>query len=348
MKTRITELFGIKHPIILSGMAYISLPKLVAAVSNAGGLGILASQAYNPDELREAINETRALTDKPFAVNITLTNPAARDHAKVAIEQKVPIINYALGRAVEMINAVHDYGGKIIATVAIEKHALRSEQDGADAIIITGHEAAAHGGNVTSLVLIPRISSQVKLPTIGAGGFCDGKGLATALVLGAEGISMGTRFAVTKESPLHEYFQQKIIKATVEDTIYSDRFDGLPGRALKTKAAEAWVKRRLPIIQGVTDTLRFKRELQLSTPELIRGILRMKKAEQASFTNLARRPVGLAALKRAATYGDEDGIMFSGQNSGRIDDVPSCSELIERIVAEADEVLKKARAKSRS
>ena len=348
MKTRITELFGIKYPVILAGMAYVSTPKLVAAVSNAGGLGILAGQAYTADELREAIRETSSLTDKPFAVNVTLIFPGAAERVKVALEQKVPIFNYALGRAVDVIKTVHDYGGKVIATVALERHAQRSEQDGADAIAITGHEAAAHGGNVTSLVLIPRISGQVKIPTIGAGGFCDGKGLAAALVLGADGISMGTRFAVTKESPLHELFKQEIIRAAMEDTIYSNRFDGLPGRVLKTKTAEAWMKQRLPIIQSVTEALRFKRELKLSTWELIRGVLRMGKAEKTGVANLARLPVGLAALRRAIENGDEDGIMMAGQNSGRIDDIPSCSELMERIVAEAEAVLEQARGKLRS
>ena len=348
MKTRITELFGIKHPIILAGMAYVSTPNLVATVANAGGLGILAGQAYNPDELRQAIIETRALTDKPFGVNILLISPGAIDRVKVAIEQKVPILNYALGKATDIIKAVHEYDGKVIATVAVERHALRSEQDGADAITATGNEAAAHGGNIASLVLVPRISSLVGVPVIAAGGFCDGKGLAAALVLGADAISMGSRFAMTKESPIHEHFKQEILKATMEDTIYSAKFDGLPGRALKTRTTEAIVKRKVPLIGAVTDALRFKRELQFSTGELIRGIFKMRKAEKASLIDLARLPVGLSELRRAITNGDENGIMMIGQDCGRIEDIPTCAEVIEQVIAEAEEVLAKATEKAQS
>jgi len=344
MKTRITELFGIKHPIILAGMSYISTPAMVAAVSNAGGLGILAAGDLSSEKLRAAINETRALTSKPFGVNVSFILPGAVDRAKVVLEEQVPVLNYALGRVSDLIKAVHGYGGKIIATVAVEKHALRAEQDGSDALIVTGHEAAAHGGNITSLVLIPRITGLAKVPVIAAGGFCDGKGLAAALVLGAEAISMGTRFATTKESPVHDYYKQATIKATVEDTIFSDRFDGMPGRVLKTKAAEEWVKKRVSLAQSIRDSLIFKRELKLSNWELIKGILNLKKAEKASFLNLARLPVGMSTLRRAVENGDEDGIYMCGQNVGSIEDIPTCAELIERIVAEAESILaKKAR-----
>jgi enoyl-[acyl-carrier protein] reductase II len=342
MKTRITELLGIKHPIVLAGMSYVSTPNLVAAVSNAGGFGIIAASAYNPEELRAAIREIKSLTSKPFGVNVSLIIAGTIDRIKVVLEEKVPVVNYALGRAPELIKAVHDYGGKVIATIAVERHALRAEQDGVDALSVTGYEAGAHGGNITSLVMIPRISELSKLPLIAAGGFCDGKGLAAALVLGADAISMGTRFAVTKESPVHDYYKQAIIKAGIEDTIYSDRFDGMPGRALKTKATEDWVKRRLPLVQAIRDSFVFKRELKLSNWEFIQGVLRMKKAEGASLGNLARIPVGMSTLRRAIDKGDEDGIMMAGQDIGRIADIPTCAELIERIVAEAEGVLAKA------
>lgn len=345
MRTRITELFDIKYPVVLAGMSYISTPELVATVSNAGGFGLMAAQAYNPEELRAAIRKVKSLTDKPFGINVTLIHPGAADRVKVMLEEKVPVVNYALGGAGELIEAVHGYGGKIIATIAIEKHALRSERDGADVLIVTGHEAGAHGGNVTSLVIIPRIASMVKLPIIAAGGFCDGRGLAAALVLGADAISMGTRFAVTKESPMHDYYKQAIIKAGIEDTLYSDRFDGLPGRVLRTRTTEEWMKRRFSLAQAVSDSLLFKRELRLSNWEFIRGVLRLKKAEKAGVMNLARLPVGMAALKRAIEKGDADGIMMAGQDCGRIEDIPSCVELIERIVKGAGKVLQETGAR---
>ena len=155
MKTRMTELFGIKHPVMLAGMAYVSLPKLVAAVSNAGGLGTFNSLANIPDQMKGIIQEIKSLTNKPFSINVTLFFPNARENAEVALEEKVPIINYALGKGDWIIKAAHEYGGKVISTVATERHSRRAEQDGADAIVVTGLEAAAHGGEPTSLVLIP-------------------------------------------------------------------------------------------------------------------------------------------------------------------------------------------------
>ena len=170
MKTRMTELLGIKHPIMIAGMSFVADdPKLVAAVSNAGGLGLLATAQFTPERTREAVKEVRALTDKPFGANVTLQFAYARENAEVCIEEKVPALNWSLGKADWLIKAVHEYGGKALGTVVMTKHALRAEQDGADAIIVTGHEAAAHGGDVTSMVLIPALASRVKIPVIAAG-----------------------------------------------------------------------------------------------------------------------------------------------------------------------------------
>ena len=349
MKTRVTELFEIKHPVILAGMTWVSVPSLVAAVSNAGGLGILGAGAYTGEQLREAIRETRSLTDKPFGVNITLISPAAGERIPVVIEEKVPIVNYSLGKATEIIRAVHEYGGKVIGTVALLRHALRAEQGGADALIVTGYEAAAHAGNVGALVLIPTIASRVKIPTIGAGGFCDGKGLAAALALGADGISMGTGFTLTKECAAHENVKRALLEATEEDTLFSDRFDGMLNRVLKTRATEAMMKRRLPIIEAVTSIFQMKRLLRVSFWELLRGGLKTKQAEGISLPNLPRVTTGVLRLLRAISDGDLDnGYIDAGQVTGRITDIPSCSELIERIVAEAEEVLETARGKAHS
>src|SRR5450759_5818510 len=207
MKTRITEHFGIKYPIILSGMSWISVPKMVAAVSSAGGLGILATGPLNAVQTRKAIKEIRGLTDKPFGANATLLFPGANENAKVLLDEQVPVINFSLGKGDWLVKKAHAYGGKVIATVVNARHAKRAQEYGTDGIIATGHEAAAHGDLVTSLVLIPSLVDAVTIPVIAAGGFADGRGLAAALSLGAEGIAMGTRFMTTKESPLHEAYK---------------------------------------------------------------------------------------------------------------------------------------------
>ena len=262
LKTRFTEMLGIKHPVMLAGMNWITTPKLVAAVCNAGGLGILATAAYTPQETRKKIREIKKLTKKPFGINQILIGPGAKENIDVAIEEKVPIINYSLGKP-WFVDQVHAYGGKVMGTIAIARHAVRAAQLGCDMLAVTGHEAAAHGAEVGGLVLIPAVASQVKVPIIATGGFCNGKGLAAALVLGAEGIAMGTRFALTQESTAHERYKQVCLKATVEDTVYDERFDGVACRVVKTKGAKAVLKRRLPVLEGVAGALRMKRELKL-------------------------------------------------------------------------------------
>ena len=347
MKTRITELLGIKYPIIMAGMTYATDPQMVAAVSNAGGLGILAVGHMNAEETRTAIREVRSLTDKPFGINSVLIFPMGRQNIDVAVEEKVPVINYALGRP-WFIEAVHEYGGRSIVTVSTLRHALRGEQLGADALIVTGHEAAGHGGAVTAMVLIPRVVSQAKVPVIAAGSFGDGKGLAAALVLGAEGVSMGTRFMLTKESPLSENYKQLLLKSGEEDTIYSTRFDGLPCRVLKTKTAGALAKRKARLIEMVTSSLKMKRMLRLSWREAFSAVSVLNEHGWSPWKT-ALMTSGIVRMREAILYGNERfGLLPTGQSLGSMTDLPTCQELIERTVAEAEEVLEQTREKFRS
>ena len=335
MKTRITELLGVKHPIMLAGMAFVSLPKLVAAVSNAGGIGMLNSVAYAPTQMRDVLRQIKDLTDKPFGVNTTLIFPNAKENIEIALEERVPIINFALGKGDWIIKAVHEYGGKVLATVAIEKHARRAEMDGADALVVTGHEAAAHGAEVGTLVLIPYIARQTKLPIIAAGGFCDGRGLAAALVLGADGISMGTRFMMTQECEMHPRAKELSLKATAEDTICSEKIDGLPGRWLKNPAAIKIAQQRPSLLQALSSGLRIKRMIDVPFFKLFLGGLK-----QRGVQDLARQALSLEGLRIAIENGDlEKGVLPMSQAIGLIKDLPTCKEVIERTVAEAQEIL---------
>ncbi|MGQ9646089.1 MAG: NAD(P)H-dependent flavin oxidoreductase [Thermodesulfobacteriota bacterium] len=341
MKTRMTELLGIKHPIMLAGMAFISLPKLVAAVSNAGGVGMLNSVAYAPNQMKEVIKEIKSLTDKPFGVNATLLFPNAKENVEVALEEKVPILNYALGKGDWLIKAAHEYGGKVLATVAIERHARRAELDGADGLVVTGHEAAAHGADVGTLVLIPLIARQTKIPIIAAGGFCDGRGLAAALMLGADGISMGTRFMLTQECEMHPKAKELSLKATAEDTICSEKIDGLPGRWLKTPAAMRLVEGRPSLLQAFSSALRIKRMIDVPLFKLFLGGLK-----QRGVQDLARQALSLKGLRAAIEDGDlETGVLPISQAIGLIKDLPTCQEFIERTVVEAEQLLRSVGSK---
>lgn len=349
MKTRMTELFGIKHPIMLAGMNWLTTPKIVAAVSNAGGLGNLAISSHTPEELRSDIREIKGLTDRPFAINQILLSPTARANLAVVIDEEVPVVNYTLGRPPEiapLVEAVHSYGGKVMATVALARHAVRAGQLGVDAINITGHEAAAHGGYATSLVLIPLVARSVEVPITAAGGFYDGRGLAAALTLGAHGVTMGTRFAMTKECPLHEHWQQTILRATEQDTLYMDVGDpAVNARVLKTKKAEAEMSKRFPLVSATAGILDTKRLLKLSWWELIRSAFSTSKGEGGmGMREQIRYAASTARAKQVMFDGDENaGTLPIGQVIGGIDDVPTVAELVERIIAEAEEALEATR-----
>lgn len=354
MKTRMTELLGIKHPIMLAGMNWLTSPKLVAAVSNAGGLGVLSAQWYTPDGLRTAIKEIKEQTDKPFGVNLAL-GVGSRERIPAVLEEKVAVVNYALGRPPEitpLIQAVHEYGGKVIGSIALLKHALRSEQLGADMLIITGYEAASHAGNVGALVLVPQITDVVKVPCIGAGGYADGRGLAAALALGAEGISMGSRLAATQDAEVADSVKQAWLKATEEDTVIDPAFDGINCRVLRNKAAENMMKRRLPLIDSIWAALYMKKALNISWGGLIRTANNLRRQPtgigggQRGLASAMRFAAGSRLFTKATVDGDPvNGILQMGQAAGRINDIPTVAELIDRTVAEAEQIMESMKAK---
>lgn len=347
MKTRVMELFGVKYPIVLAALGWISTPQMVASVCNAGALGLYPIGGCTPDEARKAIREIKSLTDKPFGVNQLLASPTAQTNINIAIEEKVPVIEYALGRP-WFVKEVHDYGGKIIAKLSLIRHAQRAEQMGVDAVNITGYEAAGHPTEVTSMVLIPLAAKSVKIPIIASGGFCDGRGLAGALMLGADGITMGTRFAMTQESLLNEKWKQIIMKATEADTIYINTGDPTANiRAFKNKKAQAEMKNKLPLISGITGAFEVKKMLNLSWMDLIRSGMSKKKDEEGmSFKGKIQFAASATRSRKVMIEGDENlGILTVGQVIGSIKDVPTCQEAITCIMSEADEVMKQAQPK---
>lgn len=343
MKTKITELFKIKYPIILSGMSWISTPELAAAVSEAGGLGILATGVLSVDETKAYIKKMKELTKKPFAANVTLYFPGAEKNAQVLIDEQVPVINYALGKGDKICEAVHAYGGKVVATVTTLKHALAAQRDGADALIVTGHEAAGHGGDVTSLALVPYIADNVDIPVIAAGGFADGRGLSSALLLGAEGIAMGTRFMNTKESPVAE--TQKAVTNDLDPftTVYTDRVDGLKARVMDSKGARRLMSKKMNPFSALVRSKKIADMLGFPWMKLAVGIVLMgpKKSIQ-----MARMAIGFDAFKDGTMEGDNTkGVLPIGQVAGIIKDTPTVKETINIIVKDAKKAQKDLAAK---
>jgi len=370
LKTKITELFKIKHPLVLSGMSWISTPELVAAVCNAGGLGILATGVMAPHETEAAVRKVRELTKKPFAANVTLYFPGSEMNADVLIREKVPVINYSLGKGDWIAEAVHAYGGKVVATVTTLKHALAAQAEGADALIVTGHEAAGHGGAVTSLALVPSIAEAVRIPVIAAGGFADGRGLAAALALGAEGVAMGTRFMNTVESPVHESQKKMSVEKTAFDTVYTDRVDGMFARMMDAEGSRRLMNKWLNPFTAAWKGAAIAKELGLPVTKLVSGMMfprprkaatakpreatagearpREKKGALGRLTDnlkkmkqMSRMAVGFGAFKSGTMEGDNrKGVLPLGQITGIIHDTPHVKDVVERIVKDAAAVMK--------
>lgn len=333
MKTRITEMVGIKYPIVLSGMSWISTPKMVAAVSNAGGLGILATGPLSGKQTGEAIAEIRKLTDKPFGANASLMFPGAAENAKVLLREKVPVINFALGKGDWIVKEAHKYGGKVFATVVNLRHAKRAQDYGSDAVIATGQEAAAHGEDVTSLVLIPHLAENLKIPVVAAGGFADGRGLAAALALGAEGIAMGTRLMTTQESPLHPEYKKMTMEKQVYDTLFSKRFDGILCRVMDTDAAKRAIKRGLSLPAAFFNSQEIAKQVNVPYLKLFLGVMA---SGWSNAKQLAYMANAFKAIREATEDGNtQTGVLPVGQVQGLISDQPTVAQLFERMVKEA-------------
>ncbi|WP_434627265.1 NAD(P)H-dependent flavin oxidoreductase [Chromobacterium sp. CV08] len=334
MHTALTRLFGIERPLLCPGMSYIATPELVAAVGNAGGLGILATGPLSADATRAAIRRIRELSDKPFGVGCTLMMPGAADNARVALEEKVPVINYSLGKGDWIAEAAHRYGGKVLATVTTEKHAISAEKCGADALLVTGHEAAAHGGSVTSLVLIPAIRKASTLPIVAAGGFADGDGLVAALALGADAVAMGTRLAMTRESPVHAATKDMVLQRGVADTLYSKNFDGLWCRMMDTPTARRACRKPLGLIPAAFRASRMASRMGMPVIKVALGGMI---SQPQALRQLALFGAATESIRLAIQEGDHQrGVQLIGQAQGLIDDVPTVAALFERVIAEAE------------
>lgn len=332
IRTAFTERFGVRYPILNAGMGWVAVPEIVAAVSNAGGLGVLGAGSMPPELARSHVRRIRELTDKPFGINCPLALPNARDNAKMALEEQVPVINYSMGKGEWLAEGVAKYGGKTIASVNSVKLAQSAQKQGADAVIAAGYEAAGHSGEIATFVLVPRLAELLNVPVIAAGGVTNGDALTAALALGASGVSMGTRFATSAESSWHDNWKKVALEKDVHDTDYSTKFDGFPNRMMRTAQSQRVVNSALNPLSAFFYSFKVAQELDIPYPKLLIDVLRKGPVEAVNMMRMAQ----MLKYNKFSFEGDLDrGMTASGQSVGLIHDNPGAEEIVRRVVAEA-------------
>ena len=305
MKTRVTELLQIEYPIIQGGMAWVAEHHLAAAVSEAGGFGLIGAASAPPEIVREEIRKAKELTDKPFGVNIMLLNPNADEVAKIVVEEGIQAVTTGAGNPEKYMSMWKEAGVKVIPVVASVAMAKRMERYCADAVVAEGMEAGGHIGNQTTMALIPQIVDAVNIPVIAAGGIGDGRGIAASFMLGAEGVQMGTRFVVADESIVHENYKNRIVKAKDIDSVVTGQSTGHPVRCLRNQMTKEYIK---------------------------------KEQEGVPFEELERMTLG--SLRKAVMDGDIlNGTVMAGQIAGLVSKRQSCKEILQEIMGEAEKLL---------
>jgi NAD(P)H-dependent flavin oxidoreductase YrpB (nitropropane dioxygenase family) len=315
MKTRITELFGIEHPIIQGGMHYVGFAELAAAVSNAGGLGIITALTQpSAAALADEIAKCRDMTDKPFGVNLTflpvVNTPDYEGMVKAIIEGGVKVVETAGNNPVQVLPALHDAGIKVIHKCTAVRHALKAQSIGCDAVSVDGFECGGHPGedDIPNMILLPRAADELDIPFVSSGGQADGRSLVASLAMGAEGMNMGTRFIATKEAPVHQNVKDAIVAASELDT--------------------RLVMRPLRNTERVLNNPAVERLLEIEK----------EKGDDLQFSDVIEQVAGV--YPKIMMEGDMDvGAWSCGMVAGLINDIPTCQELIDRIMAEADQII---------
>ncbi|MEV3969989.1 nitronate monooxygenase [Streptomyces sp. NPDC050698] len=340
--TALTRLTGVRHPLVQTGMGWVAGPRLVSATANAGALGILASATMTPARLRAAVREVKARTDEPFGVNLRADAADAGDRVRILIEEGVRVASFALAPSRELIGELKQAGVVVMPTVGARRHAEKVQAWGADAVLVQGAEGGGHTGGVATTVLLPQVVDAVRIPVVAAGGFFDGRGLAAALAYGAAGVAMGTRFLLTSDSTVPDAVKARYLAATVRDVTVTRAVDGLPHRMLRTELVAALedAGRTRALVRAVRAAAGFRKLSGLTRRRLVRDGLALKRAGDLSWSQVLLAANTPMLLKSAMVDGRTDlGVMASGQVAGVIDDLPSCAELVERIMEEADKTL---------
>jgi NAD(P)H-dependent flavin oxidoreductase YrpB (nitropropane dioxygenase family) len=342
LHTPLCDLLGCRYPIIQTAMGWVARPELVAASCNAGAFGFLAAAVMSPDEVGPAIDRVRAMTDRPFGVNFHMFQPGAARIVDTIIGKQVMAVSFGRGPDKTMIARFRDAGVRCVPTVGAVKHARKMVELGVDMLVVQGGEGGGHTGSVASTVLLPQVLDAVKVPVVAAGGFCDGRGLLAALAYGAQGIAMGTRFLMTRDCPVPEATKQRYVQATTDDIVVTAKIDGLPQRMIRN-AMVARIERAggLEMLRlALTSAWKLKRITGAKVGDLLAAARRMGHEGDGGYGRALMAAIAPVLFQRSMVAGlPEEGLIATGQVAGRLGDLPSCAELVDRIVAEARERL---------
>jgi len=344
VRTALTELVGVKHPVVQTGMGWVAGPRLVSATAEAGGLGILASATMTFDELAAAIDEVQSRTSAPFGVNMRADAADASDRVDLLIAKGVKVASFALAPKQKLIERLKAAGSVVIPSIGAAKHARKVAQWGADAVIVQGGEGGGHTGGVATTLLLPSVLDAVDIPVIAAGGFFDGRGLAAALAYGAAGVAMGTRFLLTQESTVPDEVKRVYLERDLNGTVVTTRVDGMPHRVLRTELVEhlEGSSRAVGLYHAVRNAGRFKRLTGLRWSDMLREGVATKHGKEQTWAQMVMAANTPMLLRAGLVEGDTSaGVLASGQVVGMLSDLPSCRELIESIVAEAEAIIGK-------
>lgn len=345
LHTPLCDLLGVDYPIVQTGMGWVAGPRLVSATSNAGALGILASATMDFDQLVTSIAEVKSRTSRPFGVNLRADSADVIDRIELMIDQGVKVASFAQAPKPNLIARLKDAGVVVIPSIGAKRHAEKVLDWGVDAVLVQGGEGGGHTGSVPTTVLLPQVVDAVagRVPVIAAGGFFDGRGLVAALAYGADGVAMGTRFLLTSDSTVPQSVKDYYLSKGVLDTVVSIQVDGVPHRVLRTELVDQLESGRgklLALPRAGINALRFRKMTGLSLFEMWKEGQAMRKSMDLSLTQMIMAANTPMLLKASLVDGrTESGVMASGQVVGIIEDLPTCSDLLNRIITQANEVL---------
>jgi len=345
LHTKLCDTLGIEYPIIQTGMGWVAGARLTAATSNAGGMGILASATMDYDQMRAAVIDVKARTTKPFGVNMRADAADIDKRLDVLIDHGVKLASFAQAPKKELIKRLQDAGVLVIPSIGAERHAEKVMEWDVDGVLVQGGEGGGHTGSVPTSLLLPQVVDVVqgRVPVVAAGGYFDGRGLVSALAYGADGVAMGTRFLLTSDSTVPQSVKDYYLTKSVTDTTVSKQVDGVPHRVLNTELIdqlESGGGKLLALPRSALNALRFRKMTGMNLKQMLSEGLAMRKSQGLTLAQMMMAVNSAMLTKATLVDGRMDsGVMPSGQVVGVIDDLPSCLELIQRIIAEADVAL---------